>query len=160
MYIFHDAGNFSWLVVLPRVAKECLLSLLYQKHRMPGFSAPAAGLTVCWLDGEGPRGPNSGSHREVSFARGRCPERISTRVRTQSRGPGCREWRASLVLAGPNCSSRGRGDGDRSQHRGPLRPLPASRSRARGSGDAQGPARLPGSSTLAAFVCRVLRAGA
>lgn len=46
-YLFNDESNCSWFGVLLLLAKECLLSVLYQKRGMLGFPAPAARLTVC-----------------------------------------------------------------------------------------------------------------
>lgn len=61
------------------------------------------------------------------FPKGMCPQRISPRGQIQSRGPGCREWGASLLLAEASCSSTGRRNGGRRQHPGLLRPLRAPR---------------------------------
>lgn len=122
MYIFHDESNFSWLAVPLRLAKECLLALLYQKRKMPRFLARAAGYRVLTGRREASKDPTP-----ARFPKGRCPERISPRGRIQSRRPGCREWGTSLLLAEPLCSSTVRRNGGRRQHPGLLRPLPAPR---------------------------------
>lgn len=130
MYIFHDESNFSWLAVPLRLAKECLLALLYQKRKMPRFLARAAGLPCADWTERGLQGPNSRSLSKRKVPGEDLAQRPDTEPQTRLQRVGnvpapCR----ALVLI-----NRAQERRSKAAPRSP--PAPARPARAPGSGDA------------------------
>lgn len=149
----------SDLVGVKLPAKECLLSLLYLKLECPMFLRQQQRCNRVLT------GRSQAPMTELQLARKGllCRRRLLRQDRAHRPGS---EPRAKLRGSGerhcplpcPSALQWGAGTATKASTRSPR--VPACRPPARGSGDAQGPARPPGTSTLAAFVCGVLIARA